>query len=174
MSPPVVSPQLLPECYNGKGEYFDTQLQMYEYFASLYWTANQKVAYLPTRLRGRAQHLFFSLAPGERQVSLEELVIRLQKLFQPDGVRTLQKEELRNCLQQAREEFVDLASRICHLAYPEQGQSAMLADLMKDAFVDAITDLDVHIKAWDCPTASIDAVSKALEYQSHTAKERLV
>jgi hypothetical protein len=62
---------------------------------------------------------------------------------------------------------VDLA-RLGTKAYPRDVGSPMYVELMRDRFLEALNDVNLHMEVWKCKPKTIEeAASFATEYESH-------
>jgi len=143
-----------PEKFNGHGS-FETFLVQFENCASYNrWSQADKLAHLRWSLTGSAAQLLW----GSEDLSYDELLNKLKKLFSGKGMEEKFQSELRCRRRNRGESLRELAQdiqRLMILAYPGE-QSSLSEQLARDAFLSALADPEFELKIREREPTNLD------------------
>ena len=174
-APPVQNlPQSKAPLYDGTSSWTDYLIQ-FELVGELNgWNEPTMAMYLATSLRGTAQSVLGDLDEGSRR-DYGALVAILNQRFGPEHQTEMFRALLRNRTRQMNESLPDLAHeirRLVKLAYPT-GQHAILEDLAKNHFIDALSEPESRWQVQQTRPRNLDeAVRVAVELEAFHMAEK--
>lgn len=167
-------PKMKPPIYDGTTSWTDYLLQ-FELVAELNdWNERTKALSLATSLRGVAQSVLGDLSPMGRH-HYPSLVACLNQRFGPENQNEMFWVMLNNRTRKPKETLPELAHeirRLVKLAHPT-AEHAMLEDLSKKHFMNALPDADMRLHiVHSKPRTLDDAVRVAVETEAFNEAEK--
>jgi hypothetical protein len=166
-------PRVMPDQYDGKTSWVD-YLGHFEIVAELNnWNDRLKAQYLSVSLRGPASQVLRAL-PTEKRKTYKDIVIALERRFNPENQTELYRAQLRNRQRKTQESLPELAQdirRLVMLAYPNASME-MQDVLAKDYFIDALDDKDLRWRIYQIKAKTLDeAVCGTIEMEAYIKAE---
>ncbi len=150
-------PNIRPGTYDGSSTWQD-YLAHFEVCAWINsWTDQEKAWYLAACLRGPAQQVLSNVEMRSVD-SFDQLSQALAQRFDPTNQGEMFRAELKCRVRKPKESLPELAQEIRRLAaraYPEAARD-LRETLMKDAFLDALNDPEMHWKVFQSRPRSLD------------------
>ena len=159
--------------FDGKVSFNDFLIQ-FELVAGINrWSRREMAAELATSLTGPAIMVLGTLSPEQRG-SYEELVLALQKRFEPAYQGKLVKTQLRTRRRKRGESLDELAEEIkrdVRRAYPTIQESVLWDGMAQDVFTEAVEDeqMQLYINSGN-PASLEEALERAMAYEIHKKK----
>jgi uncharacterized protein YjhX (UPF0386 family) len=157
-----------PACYTGESSLTD-YLKQFKLIAELnQWDKRTKALELATSLRDKALTILGELS-DEGMRDYDVLVSTLRRRFEPPGYAELYRVQLKSRQRTRGEPLVELASdikRLVRQAYPADPKP-MTEMIARDAFMDALDDMEMEWRIFQTKPHSIDeALQAAIEFES--------
>ena len=164
---PVLRPAVMPEAFDGKGDWAE-YLAYYNQCAAInQWTDAQKAGFLGVRLRDAAQR-YYTTIPAARRQNWGHVVADMGLRFAPDANVRQYKAQFKARRRRANEPLVTLADdlrRLVARAYPTMAD-ALQQELVRDQFVEALTPASLRVRLQENPPPTIqEAMEMALHLE---------
>lgn len=160
-TPKMAKPKIKPTTFDGSTSWEDYLAQFYLIADLNGWTDEMKATYLAVSLSGPAREVLGDLT-AKQQKSLKELTEALSTRFGNNNRTEMFRAGLKSRTRQKNESLPELAQAIRRLtrnAYP-QAPTELREVLAKDAFVDALEDIDTK---WKIKQSRPSTLNEALE-----------
>ena len=166
---PVTRPVVLPEPFNGEGDWHEWEYHFNNVAAVNNWTEGDKLKWLKVRLTGRAQVALQRL-PADTQNSFAGTVTALQQRFDPPSRKTRYQAELQLRRKKRTESWADLADdlrTIAGKAYPDLSDAAK-ETLALNAYLAQLDNPQVAFGVKQKTPVDLDAaVTATMELESY-------
>ena len=157
-----VRPAVMPEAFDGTGDWAE-YAQYFEQCAQINgWGDPQKAQFLAVRLRGAAQR-FYAGIPAARKHNWQHVCQDLGQRFAPAATAPLYKAQFKARRWTAREDLAHLADdlrRMVVRAYPNMPEGDR-GELVRDQFVESLTPVALRVHLQENPPATIQAAVEA-------------
>ncbi|XP_062599620.1 uncharacterized protein LOC134261188 [Saccostrea cucullata] len=163
-----------PATYDGTNSWLDYKSHFEACAVVNGWTDDKKGLYLAVSLRGQAQSVLGDL-PSDTGQHYQTLVRSLEERFSPPNQTDLYRVQLKERRQRASESIPELGQairRLTNLAYAS-APGDVRETLAKDAFVDALVDLEMRIPLTHLrrPQNLNEAIRLAVELEDYNRAE---
>ena len=177
VNPPVTAthPLVLPERFNGTGN-FNEWISHFEGIAAINkWTDNDKSLWLKVRLTDKA-HMALTRLPNNANESYASLKAALKERFEPSSKQEVYKAEFESRRKRSAESWGDFGDELLQLvdkAFPAL-QSEAKEQLALSRYLDQLTPMEVSFGVKQRrPTTVNEAVSSTIELESYLSKASL-
>ena len=171
----VAKPVILPDTFNGDGNWDDWATHFDNCSKINGWDDAAKLKFLKARLTGRAQSVFQRLSDDQKDTFFHATTA-LQKWFEPVSKRQLYATELSKRRKRPTESWADLADNLKKLAskaYPDLAREGT-DQLALTHYLMSLTDIQtaLHVKQRS-PGTLEEAVSFTLQVEASMATARI-
>eukprot|EP00117_Sycon_ciliatum_P016565 scpid20143/ scgid15938/ len=168
VAPAFGRPAVMPEAYDGSGDWVE-YIQYFDQCAQVNgWNDPQKAQYLAVRLRGGAQR-FLATIPAARRAVWQHVSADLERRFAPPANERQFKAQFRTRRRKSGEDLAHLADDLRRLvvrAYPNM-PGGLQDELVRDQFIEAVSPVALRVRLQENPPATVQA---ALEMALHLEK----